>query len=305
MSQNAPPQIYVNTWNFRGYPFERAVRKAKEFGYDGLEIWSGHYQFETVEAMLADAQRLGREVGITIPVLNLSGNVIDADTEARDARVRRMAELIARCPDLGIRIINGYAGSIIVDRNDWGKNGSAAATAEHYDRATEAYQTLGAAAQRAGLLLTLEVHMNTIHDTAASAARLLDRIGSPAVRANFDAGNMYGTSSAEKATDAIAILGPRIAYTHYKNARRDPSRPAGIDYHYDLPGGDLDYYQITRALHQSGFRGPYTIEYSGAGDRAVVTRNDLRYLREVLAEVAAEAPEQPRAGGQTTHQEPL
>jgi 3-dehydroshikimate dehydratase len=305
MSEPSRPEIYLNTWNFRGYPLERAVRKAGEFGYDGVEIWSGHYQFDTVEATLADAQRLARSVGVPIPVLNLSGNVIDADSVARAARVGRIAEIIARCPDFGIRIINGYAGSIVVDRDNWGKNGSAAAAAEHYDRATEAYQTLGAAAQRAGLLLTLEVHMNTIHDTAASAARLLDRIDLPVVRANFDAGNMYGTSSAEKATDAIAILGPRIAYVHYKNARRDPGRPAGIDYHYDLPGGDLDYYQITRALHQSGFRGPYAIEYSGAGDRAVVTRNDLHYLREVLAEVAAEAPGQPAAGGQTAQQEPL
>jgi sugar phosphate isomerase/epimerase len=305
MSSTSLPEIYVNTWNFRGYPLERAVRKAKAFGYDGIEIWSGHYQFETVETTLADAQRLGREVGIAIPVLNLSGNVIDADSTARAVHVRRIAEIIDRCPEFGIRIVNGYAGSIVVDRNDWGKNGSAAASAEHYDRATEAYQTLGAAAQRAGLLLTLEVHMNTIHDTAASAARLLDRIGSPAVRANFDAGNMYGTSRAEKATEAIAILGSRIAYTHYKNARRDPGRPAGIDYHYDLPGGDLDYYAITRTLHQSGFRGPYAIEYSGAGDRAVVTRNDLRYLREVLTEVAAEAPEQPTSERRTAQQEPL
>ena len=305
MSDTALPEIYLNTWNFRGYPFERAVRKAKEFGYDGIEIWSGHYQVETVETTLAAAQRLGRDLGITVPVLNLSGNVIDADSAIRTARVRRIAEIIARCPDFGIRIVNGYAGSIIVDRNDWGKNGSVAASAEHYDRATEAYQALGAAAQRAGLLLTLEVHMNTIHDTAASAARLLDRIDSPAVRANFDAGNMYGTSSAEKATDAIAILGSRIAYAHVKNARRDPGRPAGIDYHYDLPGGDLDYYAITRALQQSGFRGPYAIEYSGAGDRAVVTRNDRRYLREVLAEVAAEAPEHTASPQNALHREPV
>ena len=39
-------------------------------------------------------------------------------------------------------------------------------------------------AERAGVTLTLEVHMNTIHDTAASAVRLLDAIDSPAVRAN-------------------------------------------------------------------------------------------------------------------------
>jgi len=304
MSSTAAPEIYVNSWNFRGYPLARAIAKADEYGYDGVEVWAGHYQLDTLEATLAGAQRIALDAGIAVPVLNLSGNVIEDDSAAREARIGRLTEIIARCPQHGIRIVNGYAGSVILDRDDWGKNGSAAATPEHFDRATDAYQRLGLAAQRAGVLLTLEVHMNSIHDTAASAARLLDSIDSPAVRANFDAGNMYGTSTAEHAVEAIAILGPRIAYAHCKNARRASYQPAGIDYHYDLAGGDLDYYAITLALYQSGFRGPYAIEYSGAGDRAVVTRNDLHYLRELLAEVA-EVPEESAALENTAYQEPL
>ena len=35
--------IYMHGWNFRGQPFLRAVRKAKEFGYDGMEAFAGHF----------------------------------------------------------------------------------------------------------------------------------------------------------------------------------------------------------------------------------------------------------------------
>jgi sugar phosphate isomerase/epimerase len=311
-------EIYLNSYNYRGYPFARALYKAREFGYDGVELWAGHYQVDTVEETLREAQRLGRLLHIGVPVLNLSGNVIDDDLAERAGRVRRLREIVERCPDLGVSIVNGYAGSLIVDRADWGKNGSAAATAEHYARAVEAYYELGGAAQRAGVVLTLEIHMNTIHDTAASAVRLLDAIGSPAVRANFDAGNMYGTRTAEPVLDAIRLLGERIAFAHVKNARGDAARtPAGIDYHWDLAHGDLDYFAIVSALAEAGFHGPYGIEYSGAGDRSVPSRDDLRYLRGLFAEVGLTRTQQRSAAEESrtasarsegrgpAHQEPL
>jgi len=304
VSASGRPEIYLNSFNYRGYPFERALAKAKAYGYDGVELFAGHYKIESVEETLAAAQRRALALGITIPVLNLSGNVIGDDAGERASRVARLSEIVRRAPDLGVRIINGYAGSIILDRDDWAKNGSAAATEEHYTRAADAYQQVGAVAAQAGVLLTLEVHMNTIHDTAASAAVLLDRIASPAVRANFDPGNMYGTRSAEPALEAIQILGERIAYVHVKNARRVSYLPVGVDYHFDLASGDLDYFAIIRAVHQGGFRGPYSIEYSGAGDRSVPSRDDVRYLRALLEEAVGQEPPEP-GRVRVAHEEPV
>ena len=112
------PAIYLNSFNYRRYSLERAMRRAREYGYDGVEIWSGHFKLERVEETLAEAQRLGRAIGVGAPVLNLSGDVIGDDPEERNARVQRLLEVIARCPDFGVSIINGYAGSLIVDRKD-------------------------------------------------------------------------------------------------------------------------------------------------------------------------------------------
>ena len=280
------PRIYLNTFNYRKYSLERAMRRAREYGYDGVEIWSGHFKLETVEETLREAQRLGRVIGVGAPVLNLSGNVIGDDADERQTRVRRLVEVIERCPEYGVELINGYAGSLIVDRKDWSKNGSAASTEEHYARAIEAYRVLGPAAERAGVTLTLEVHMNTIHDTAASTVRLLDAIGSPAVRANLDPGNMWGVRRSEHPVDAVSILGDRIAFVHFKNARRVSYLDVGVDYDFTLKEGELDYYAIVATLVGSGFSGPYGLEWSGSGDPSVPSHDDIDYLRGLLRDVA-------------------
>lgn len=308
------PKIYLNSFNYRKYSLERAMRRAHEYGYDGVEIWSGHFKLETVEQTLQEAQRLGREIGIGAPVLNLSGNVIGDDPDERRARVRRLVEMIQRCPAYGVELINGYAGSLIVDRTNWAKNGSAAATEEHYQRAIEAYQVLGPAAERAGITISLEVHMNTIHDTAASAVRLLDAIGSPAVRANLDPGNMWGVRTSEHPVDAVPILGERIAFVHFKNARRVSYLDVGVDYDFTLKDGELDYYAIVSALVRSGFEGPYGLEWSGSGDPSVPSREDIEYLRGLFRDVALDealATRTARASAATDeapasdHKEPL
>ncbi len=307
------PKIYLNSFNYRKYSLERALRRAREYGYDGVEIWSGHFQLDTVEETLGEALRLGREIGIGAPVLNLSGNVIGDDPAERQARVRRLVEVIERCPDYGVEAINGYAGSLIVDRTNWAHNGSAAATEEHYRRAIDAYRVLGPAAERAGVTITLEVHMNTIHDTAASAVRLLDAIGSPAVRANLDPGNMWGVRTSEHPVDAVSILGDRIAYVHFKNARRVSYLDVGVDYDFTLQEGELDYYAIVSALVRSGFEGPYGLEWSGSGDPSVPSREDISYLRGLLRDVALDEAlaagharrDTAGAAAETDHEEPL
>jgi sugar phosphate isomerase/epimerase len=310
------PKIYLNSFNYRKYSLQRAMRRAREYGYDGVEIWSGHFKLDTVEQTLAEAQRLGRQLGVGAPVLNLSGNVIGDDATERQSRVRRLLEVIERCSDYGVELINGYAGSLILDRTNWSNNGSAAATPEHIQRAIEAYRVLGPAAERAGVTITLEVHMNTIHDTAASTVALLDAIGSPAVRANLDPGNMWGVRRSEHPVEAVSVLGERIAFVHFKNARRVSYMEVGVDYDFTLKGGELDYYAIVSALVGAGFAGPYGLEWSGSGDPSVPSREDIDYLRSLLRDVALDnaavsaAPGAARAApgagpANTDHREPL
>jgi sugar phosphate isomerase/epimerase len=301
------PQVILNSFNYRKYSLERAMRRAKSYGYDGVEIWSGHFKLETIEHDLQEAQRLSRQIGIGTPVLNLSGNVIGDDDDERRSRTARIVEVIRRCPEYGVSLINGYAGSIIVDRGNWANNGSAAARETHYARAAEAYRIFGAEAERAGVTITLEVHMNTIHDTAASAVKLLEMIGSPAVRANLDPGNMWGVRTAEHPVEAVSILGDRIAFVHFKNARRVTYIPVGVDYDYTLKDGEIDFYAVVSALVRAGFTGPYGLEWSGSGDPSIPSREDIAYLKGLLEDVAADEAVASDGGRASVsdHQEPL
>ena len=283
-----PPEIYVNSFNYRRYDFRRAARRAKEYGYDGLELWARHYANETIRDDLAEVQRICGQVGTKAPVINLHGNVIGDDPAERASRLEWLKDLVPRLPDYGITVANGFAGSLIVDPNNWGINGSTAATEAHYERAAEASRTLGAIAENAGVLLTFEVHMNTIHDTAKATKRLLEMIDSPAVKANIDAGNMRGVPHAEPAPEGVEILGDWIAYTHCKNCRRVPYLPVGVNYDYLLSEGDVDYYAVAAALVDQGFGGPYCLEWSGYGDPSVPTREDLAYFKSILADVASD-----------------
>ena len=287
------PEIYQHSFIFRRYSFERAARRAQENGYDGLELFAGHFRLDHLWEDLDDVKRISRGVGIPVPAINLHSHVIGDDPEERRERVAWLSEVISRLPDYGYRIMNGFAGSLITGprefvKQDWGKNGSAAAVEHHYERAIDAYRVLADVARRAGLLLTLEVHMNTIHDTAATTRRIVDAVDSPAVRANIDAGNMRGVPHAEPAVEGVGILGERIAYAHVKNARRVPFLPVGIDYDWRLHEGDVDYHAVVAALVHHGFEGPYTIEWSGNGDPNVPAREDIKYLQRILADVAAD-----------------
>lgn len=287
--QPATPEIYVNSFNYRRYDFRRAARRAKEYGYDGLEIWARHYTTETIYDDLAEIRRICRQVGTKAPVINLHGNVIGDDPDERSNRLAWLKELIPQLPEYGVTVANGFAGSLIVDPNNWGINGSTAAEEAHYERAAEAYRVLGNIAQRAGVLLTFEVHMNTIHDTARSTLRLLEMIDSPAVKANLDAGNMRGVPPAEPAPEAVEILKDWIAYTHCKNCRRVSYLPVGVDYDFLLDEGDVDYYAVVAALARIGFQGPYCLEWSGYGDPSVPTRKDLAYFKSILEDVGADS----------------
>ena len=36
-------KIFLHGWNYRDQPFELAARRAREFGFDGIEAYPGHY----------------------------------------------------------------------------------------------------------------------------------------------------------------------------------------------------------------------------------------------------------------------
>lgn len=276
-------KIFLHSWNYRGESFESAVARAAEFGYDGLEIYGGHFPDSgDPVAGLEYVHSLGEGGGAPVEVAPLGLDVLTRPADECDRRLDAAMRVIETAGRLGIPRLNAMIGWLPPKPDDEAADGSAVATEEHFAMAIELAGTLAEAAAGAGVEITLETHMRTIHDTAASTLRILDSVGSPHLRANFDAGNMFSTAHAEDADDALELLKERITYVHLKNCRE---LAGGFDYHWPLAGGDLDYRRIVGAIIETGFKGPYCIEYSGGGDRDHVSRADLEYFCGLLADL--------------------
>jgi sugar phosphate isomerase/epimerase len=279
------PDLYMHSYTYRGQPLARAARKAAEYGYDALELVTLHYDRQNGAASIRDAARTARDAGSRIAVVDFSGSVIGASAEERAAGEQAVAEVIRAAGEIGAAGVNGSVGSLVgPDPNNWSANGSRIATEEHYGRATESYQRLAEIAGEVGVWISFEIHMNTPHDTAASTRRLLDLIDDPRVIANLDPGNMYAVADAEDITKSVEILGPRLGYVHLKNCRE----LSGVfDYSWPLDSGDIDYFRGLKAVIESGYSGPYCIEYCGKGDPSVPAERDSAYFRRTLAEAAS------------------
>jgi len=276
--------LYMHSYTYRGQPLARAARKCLEYGYDGLELVTSHYDRQDPEASIRQAAECARELGTTIAVVDFSGNLIAEDEAARAAAERHVAQVIRLAGQVGALGVNGSVGPLVgPDANAWGENGSRLATEAHYARAAEHLRRLSDTAARAGVWISLEIHMNTPHDTAASARRLLDLVDRENVVANLDPGNMFAVTDAEAIPEALEILGPRLGYVHLKNCRRIAG---AFDYTWALDQGDIDYFRGLQAIEAAGYSGDYCIEYCGSGDPSIPARRDSQYFREIMRELS-------------------
>lgn len=277
--------IWMHSYTYRSYPVERALKKAEAYGYSGLELSTVHVDAKNVEADLARIVGLSKKYGVPIAVLDHGADLATADTAAHAQAVESWKTAIRRAATLGARFVNGSVGSFYgPDPNNFSANGSKLATDEHYYRAAEGLNQISKVAEQEGVTVALEIHMNTIHDSAASTLRLLRDVRSRYVVSNIDPGNMHATGHAESAPQAVQLLGERLQFVHLKNCR---IRNGAWDYSWLLDAGDIDMFSVIHAMKNNGYTGPFCIEYCGLGDPDVAAERDIQYLRKILAEVQA------------------
>ena len=276
-------KVIMHSYTFRTYPLERALKKAAEYGWDGIELQPVHFNVQKVEEELPRVIELASKYGVDIYVIDFPGNFIGDDEAKRRESIDFVKKMITVVRNYGIQVMNGGVGGLVgPDPRDYGKNGSAMATDVHYQRAADALREIGKVAEGDGVTITLEIHMNTLHDTAKSTLRLLEMVGSPAVTANPDPGNMYSTGHAEKGAAFIETLKGRIGHFHLKNCYLHAGQ---YNYSVLLEHGHIDNFKIVEKLKEIGYKGAVTIEYCGLGDPNVAARQDLAYLRSILNEL--------------------
>jgi sugar phosphate isomerase/epimerase len=104
--------------------------------------------------------------------------------------------------------------------------------------------------------IAIEPHVASALDRPQPVKELIEEIGSPFLRANFDISHFNVLGMAIEET--VPILAPLAAHTHVKDERgRAPN------HQFLIPGeGEFDYVRYLRAMREAGYDGFITVEVS-------------------------------------------
>jgi len=130
-----------------------------------------------------------------------------------------------------------------------------------YTRSQEHIRKLLPLAKELGVIIAVENVWNKFLLSPLEFARYVDEFDSPWLKAYFDIGNviLFGYSQ-----DWIRTLGQRIVKIHLKDFKRS-------NYEWtNLLDGDVNWYEVRRALNEVSYDGFLTTELSG-GDEAYLT----------------------------------
>ena len=134
-----------------------------------------------------------------------------------------------------------------------------------FDAAVAALKRLAPAAEKTGVILAVENWLS-----AGDNLRILEHVGSPAVRVYYDVGNSQ--DAGHPVFDEIRLLGARIVEFHAKDSK-------------DLYGkGSMDFPTVRKAMEDIGYNGWLVLEGTKMPlgiEKSV--RYDVDYLKTVFA----------------------
>lgn len=297
-----PITLFTGQW--ADLTFETICKKARDFGYDGVELacWGDH--FEVKKAVEDDSYCAGRWeilnkydlkcfaisnhlVGQAVCDLidsrhkSIIPDYVWGDGDPEGVR-RRAAEEMVRTAQaavkLGVKVVNGFTGSSIwhylysfppVDPKTI--EAGFQDFADRFIPILDEYEKLG-------VKFGLEVHPTEIAFDISSAERALAAVKNhPAFGFNYDPSH-FGYQG----VDYIAFIRnfrDRIWHTHMKDVYwADRACRAGVfgghtdfgdpDRFWDfrsLGRGSIDFEEIIRALNEIGYDGPLSVEWEDGG----------------------------------------
>ena len=250
-------KIGVTDWNLNLEGKIEAISRAKQLGFDGVQIsiGKGTYRLPLSDPALQKAF-LDESKRVELPIESLCLEILHRNYLKSDPLGQRwVADSIPIAKAMGVRVVL---------LPFFGK-GALETTAE-MDKVGDILKELAPVAEKAGVVLGLE---DTI--SARDNVRIMDRTRSPAVLTYYDVGN--STNNGFDVVNEIRWLGSaRICEVHLKD---NP--------HY-LGEGTIDFKAVIGALADVGFDGWAQLETdcpSSSVDADM--RRNLNYIRSLIA----------------------
>jgi sugar phosphate isomerase/epimerase len=313
-----PVTLFTGQW--ADLPLTTMAEKARQFGYDGLELacWGDHFEVDKAQDQAYCQTRwdILKSQGLRCFAISnhLVGQAVcdliderhksiispsiwgDGDPEGVRRRAAEEMKATARAAaNLGVKVVNGFTGSSI-----WHLLYSFPPVApkqieQGFQDFADRWNPILDEFDRVGVKFALEVHPTEIAFDIASAEMALDAIGRrPAFGFNYDPSHLgYQNVDYVKFIDKFA---DRIYHVHMKDVWWSPvPTEAGVfgghtnfgdprrtwDFR-SIGRGRVDFEEIIRALNRAGYNGPLSIEWEDMGmDREAGASEAAAFVKNV------------------------
>lgn len=312
-----PVTLFTGQW--ADMPFEELCKKAKSFGYDGLELacWGDHFE---VGKALTDSTYIPRKQetlakhGLVCHAISnhLVGQAVcdniderhksilpphiwgDGNPEGvRQRAAEEMKNTARAAAKFGVKVVNGFTGSSIWHLiYSFPPNSPAMIDAGYADFAKR-WNPIIDVFDEVGVKFALEVHPTEIaYDIYTTQAALAAIDNRPGFGINFDPSHLY-----HQFVDSVAFIDAfkdRIYHVHVKESARYLDGKSSIlgshinfgdsrrgwDFVSPGRGEQMQWGPIFRALNRINYSGPLSVEWEDSGmDREYGATDACAFVR--------------------------
>lgn len=296
-----PVTLFTGQW--ADLPLEDMARKARDFGYDGLELacWGDHVEVDKAlddDSYCAGRRELLERYDLQLHAISnhLVGQAVCDNIDSRheailppyvwgdgkpagvNARAAEELKNTARVAQrLGVGVVNGFTGSGIWHLNYSFPPVPPSMIDDGFAQFAERFHPIMDVFGECGVRFALEVHPTEIAFDLHTAQRALDAIGNrEEFGFNFDPSHLLwqGVDPVE----FIYAFPERIYHVHIKDAIVNLNGRSGIlashlgfgdhrrGWDFRSPGrGGVNFEEIIRALNNINYEGPLSVEWEDSG----------------------------------------
>lgn len=312
-----PVTLFTGQW--ADLTTEDLCKKAKEFGYDGLELacWGDHFEVDKADDAYCKAKKeILAKYGLNVYSISthLVGQAVcdriderhecilpeyiwgDGDPEGvRQRAAEEVIKTAKAAKALGVDVVNGFTGSSIWHLLYAFPPVSPEMIDDGYADFAKRWIPILDEFQKIGVKFALEVHPTEIAFDIASAERALEALdGHPAFGFNYDPSHL-GYQGVDY-VEFIYKFAERIFHVHMKDVgwSATPTEVGVFGGHIgfgdrrrfwdfrSLGRGNINFEEIIRALNRINYNGPLSVEWEDSGmDREEGSEEACEFVKKI------------------------
>ncbi|MFN8209870.1 MAG: sugar phosphate isomerase/epimerase family protein [Bacteroidales bacterium] len=312
-----PVTLFTGQW--ADLKLEDLCKKAKDFGYEGLELacWGDHFEVAKADAAYCQAKKdLLAKYGLKIFAISnhLVGQAVCDRIDQRHKGIlpdyvwgdgypekvnERAAQEMIKTGDaaarLGVPVVNGFTGSPIWHLLYSFPSVPQSMLDEGYALVAKRWKPILDRYQQLGIKFALEAHPTEIAFDIPTAHRIVKALDNhPAFGFNFDPSH-FGYQGVDY-IKFIYSFAEKIYHVHMKDVYwSDIPTDSGVfgghtefgtlGRHWDfrsLGHGKINFEEIIRALNRIGYKGPLSVEWEDSGmDREFGAKEAAAFVHKI------------------------